>query len=360
MIKLSVCPGKQSEPDCSLRSTRSLIVLLGTALILSMVTAVCFGAVTISPLYSFQIILYKLSSLDLGQITTVLPATYFDIVWDLRLPRILLAAIAGAGLSVCGAVMQASVQNPLADPYILGVSAGASLGATFAILLGGTSLFGSFGIIACAFIGALAAAALVMSLSTLGGSSSTVKIVLSGTIANAFFLSLANFIIYFSNNTQGISNVTFWNMGSLAAASWQTLLLPAITVLLGSLYLLSQSRTLNTLMLGEETALTLGVNAPRVRYRYMLLTALLTAVIVSSCGTFAFVGLIIPHIVRGFVGADHRRLIPGTVLGGAVFLIWADTLSRTILSNGELPIGIITSLIGAPFFMYILIKRTFS
>lgn len=351
MIKLSVRSGKKPRPGCS------LLLLLSIALILSMVTAVCFGSVTISPLHSFQIILYKLSGLELGQLTTALPPTYFDIVWDLRLPRILLAAMAGAGLSVCGAVMQASVQNPLADPYILGVSAGASLGATFAILLGGTGLFGSFGIIVCAFIGALAAAALVMSLSSLGGSSSTVKIVLSGTVANAFFLSLANFIIYISNNVQGISNVTFWNMGSLAAASWPTLLLPAVTVVLGSLYLLSQTRILNTLMLGEETALTLGVNAARMRYRYMLLTALLTAVIVSACGTFAFVGLMVPHIVRGFTGADHRRLIPATVLGGAVFLIWADTLSRTILSSGELPIGIITALTGAPFFLYILIKR---
>ncbi|MEL7633055.1 MULTISPECIES: iron ABC transporter permease [Sporomusa] len=269
-----------------------------------------------------------------------------------------MAVITGAGLAMCGTAMQSSVQNPLADPYILGISAGASLGATFSILLNASGIFSGLPTAFWAFIGALAASLLVMVLSGIGSQVSTVKMVLAGTIANALFSAFSSFIIYIASSAEGIRTVTFWTMGSLAAAKWNNILHPGLGVLLGSIFLLAQSRNLNALLLGEEAATTLGITLQAVRRNIILVTALLTGLIVSSCGVIGFVGLIIPHIVRGFVGSDHRRLLPSAMLTGALFLIWADVLARTALPSGELPIGIITALIGAPFFMYVLFKNS--
>jgi iron complex transport system permease protein len=282
-----------------------------------------------------------------------------DIIWQIHFPRVLMAVLAGAGLALCGTVMQASVQNPLAEPYILGVSAGASFGATFAILIGATGGLSSFGTTTGAFIGALAASLLIMVLSGIGGQMSTVKMVLAGTIATALFLALSNFVIYIANNAEGIRTVTFWTMGSLAAAKWNNLGLPALGVILCCVFFLSQHRILNTLLLGEEAAITLGIDLTTIRRNYLIVSALITGLIVASCGVISFIGLIIPHIVRSVVGCDHRRLIPSTILAGALFLTWADMLARIVLKSGELPIGIITALIGAPFFMYILFKQSY-
>lgn len=330
-----------------------LIALLALALPLSVWAALRLGVVSIPASEIWYILLGKLFP------ASALPPTVAaDILWDLRLPRALLAVAAGAGLAVCGAVMQASVQNPLAEPYLLGVSSGASLGAAIAILSGSAAAWFGLGLTVCAFGGALLAAAIVLLLSSFGGPMSTVKIVLSGTAANALFTGLTNFVIYLSGNADGMRTVTFWTMGSFAAASWDTLALPLAASLLGGLYFILRSRMLNTLLLGEEAAVTLGLDLPRIRRQNLLICALLTSVMVSACGVFAFVGLIVPHIARGLTGANHRRLLPVVWLGGGVFMLWSEILSRILLSGGELPIGIITSLIGAPFFIYILLKRS--
>jgi iron complex transport system permease protein len=334
---------------------RLVLFLLCAALPLSLWAALCLGVVSIAPSEVAHIIGARIAP-DL--ISTVSPPVLIDIVWDLRLPRALLSIAAGAGLALCGTVMQASVQNPLAEPYLLGVSAGASLGAAFAILSGSAAFFFGLGIAIWAFAGALVAAALVLALSSFVGSMSTVKIVLSGTAANALFTGLTNFVIYLSGNADGMRTVTFWTMGSFAAASWENVALPLIAVFTAGLYFALRPRMLNTLLLGEEAAVTLGIDLPRIRRQNLLISALLTAVIVSVCGVFAFVGLIVPHIVRGLAGADHRRLLPAVFLGGSVFMLWSEILSRVLLPGGELPIGIITSLIGAPFFIYILLKRS--
>lgn len=333
---------------------------LGIIALLSMLVAVGLGTVKIPPEIAYKIIVYKLFHLNIDNVMSQISPSHMDIIWQIRLPRVILSAIVGAGLAMCGTVMQASVQNPLAEPYILGISAGACLGATFAILIGSASgaLLG-IGTTVWAFIGALAASLFVMILSGIGGRMSTVKMVLSGSIASALFIALANLIIYLSNDAEGIRSVTFWTMGSLAAAKWDNLALPVIGVTLCCLYFLFQSRILNTLLLGEEAAITLGINLTYVRRRYMIITALITGLIVSSCGILGFVGLVIPHVVRGLVGSDHRRLMPCTLLIGAIFLTWADVLARILLKSGELPIGIITALVGAPFFMYILFKQSF-
>lgn len=336
------------------------LTALGIIVLLSMLMAVCLGTVRISPEISYKIIIYKAFHLNVANIIDQASPSHMDIIWQIRLPRVIMSAVVGAGLAVCGTVMQASVQNPLAEPYILGISAGASLGATFSILIGSASgILWGFGTAFWAFAGSLGASFFVLFLSGIGGRMSTVKMVLSGSIASALFIALSNFLVYISSDAEGIRSVTFWNMGSLAAAKWDNLALPVIGVGLCCLFFLSQFRRLNTLLLGEEAAITLGINLTKVRRTYMVITALITGLIVASCGIFGFVGLVIPHVVRGLVGPDHRRLIPGTMLIGAIFLIWADVLARTVLKSGELPIGIITALVGAPFFMYILFKQSF-
>lgn len=332
------------------------LAAMAIAASLSIVLAVCLGTVKIAPAEALQILLYKAFQLAPGDTVFQLSATHADIIWKLRLPRVLMAAIVGAGLAVCGTAMQSSVQNPLADPYILGISAGASLGATFSILIQAAA--GGMGTAFWAFAGALAACLLVMTLSTIGGQMSTIKMILAGTIANALFIALSNCIVYLAGNAEGIRTVTFWTMGSLAAAKWHNLALPFAGVLAGCLFFLAQSRNLNTMLLGEEAAITLGIDLAKVRRNNLIMTALVTGLIVATCGVIAFVGLIIPHIVRGFVGSDHRRLLPAVILTGMLFLIWADVLARSILPSGELPIGIITAIIGAPFFLYILYKNS--
>ena len=335
-----------------------VMAALSAAVFGSVLLAVCVGVVNITPQTAFQIILYKAANLHFGDITSQVPRAFIDIIWHIRLPRIFMAVIAGAGLAVCGTAMQATVQNPLADPYILGISAGASFGATFAILLGAASYAYGLGIAIWAFAGALASSLLVMLLSNLGGSSSTVKMILAGTIATALFSAFSSLIIYLADNAEGIRTITFWTMGSLASAKWSNLALPSAGVFLCSMFFLLQCRKLNTLLLGEEAATALGIDLSKVRRNNLIIAALMTGLITAVCGVIGFVGLVIPHIVRGFIGSDHRRLLPAAMLVGALFLIWADVLTRTALPSGELPIGIITALIGAPFFMYILFKSS--
>ncbi len=292
--------------------------------------------------------------LHLGGAESMVSLQHSDIVWYLRLPRILLAMLAGGGLALCGAVMQAIVQNPLAEPYLLGVSAGASLGAASIILFGGIFSLSAFLVSGSAFVGAMLSSGLVWILSVQKRRISLVKIILAGTAINALFLSLTNFLIYLSDNVNALKMLTFWTMGSLAGVPWEKIWLPALCIPAGCVYFFLQARVLNVLLLGEEAAITLGISLQSVRKKYLIICAVLTAVIVSACGAFGFVGLVIPHFVRIWLGADHKKLLPAAVLCGAIFLTAADILTRMLLPGGELPIGIITSLVGAPFFLYML------
>ncbi|SET67131.1 iron ABC transporter permease [Paenibacillus sp. NFR01] len=330
--------------------------------LLSAGAAVSFGQVDIPVSQSYRILLHHMTGISIGNTEELTKGSFVDIIWKIRFPRVILAMFVGAGLTLCGTIMQAAVQNPLADPYILGISSGASLGATFAILVGfGTmGLLGQTGVAFWAFAGAVGASLLVLVLAGAGGKMTSVKLVLAGMVINALCTAFANFIVYFANNAEGIKTVTFWTMGSLAAASWDKLPLIAVAVTLALLFFLLQSRVLNTMLLGDEAAVTLGINLSAYRRAYMILTALITGVMVASCGMIGFVGLIIPHLVRGVVGSDHRRLVPVAALSGAFFLIWTDVIARTIIPNVELPIGIITALIGAPMFMYMLIKKGYA
>lgn len=335
-----------------------VIAVLIMITVISVGIAVSIGQVHIPLAESYRILLYKLTGFQWGA-TPIEAGSFTDIIWQIRFPRVLMAMFIGAGLALCGAVMQAAVQNPLADPYILGISSGASLGATFAILIGFGAIgwLGQTGVAFWAFAGAMGASLLVLTLAGIRGKMTSVKLVLAGMVINALCSAFSNFIIYFANNAEGIKTVTFWTMGSLATSGWSKLPLVGIVVLVAILFFLLQSRVLNTMLLGDEAAVTLGINLSVYRRVYMLLTALVTGVMVASCGMIGFVGLIIPHIVRGLVGSDHRKVMPVSVLFGAIFLIWTDVIARSLISSVELPIGIITAMIGAPMFMYMLVKK---
>ena len=282
-----------------------------------------------------------------------------DIVWLLRLPRLVLAALVGMGLSVCGVIMQAVVKNPLADPYILGISSGASLGATAAILLGiGVALGENFVGIA-AFIGAFAMSLGVLFISNLGGRSNSVKLLLAGMALSAVCGAFSSFIVYFANNKEGMQTIAYWMMGSFAGAKWETLAVIGPIVVLAVMFFWTQSRMLNLMLLGDESALTLGTDLHIYRQIYLLVSSLIVGFVVYAAGMVGFVGLVVPHVIRMLVGTDHKKLIPVSALTGAVFLVIADGLCRVIIPRTELPIGILISLIGAPCFVYLMIKKTY-
>ncbi|WP_293556865.1 iron ABC transporter permease [Phascolarctobacterium sp.] len=282
-----------------------------------------------------------------------------DIVWLLRLPRLVLAALVGMGLSVCGVIMQAVVKNPLADPYILGISSGASLGATAAILLGIGVAWGENFVGIAAFIGAFAMSLGVLFISNLGGRSNSVKLLLGGMALSAVCGAFSSFIVYFANNKEGMQTVAYWMMGSFAGAKWETLAVIAPIVVLAVLFFWSQSRMLNLMLLGDESALTLGTDLHIYRQIYLLVSSLIVGFVVYAAGMVGFVGLVVPHVIRMLVGTDHKKLIPVSALTGAVFLVIADGLCRVIIPRTELPIGILISLIGAPCFVYLMIKKTY-
>lgn len=282
-----------------------------------------------------------------------------DIIWLLRLPRLVLAAAVGTGLASCGVIMQAIVKNPLADPYILGISSGASLGATAAILLGvGVSLGENFIGIA-AFIGAFAISLAVLFISNMGGRSNSIKLLLAGMALSAVCSAFSSFIVYFANNKDGMQTIAYWMMGSFAGAKWENLAIIIPLIIVAVLFFWSQSRILNLMLLGDESALTLGTDLHIYRQVYLLISSLIVGFVVYAAGTVGFVGLIVPHVVRMLVGTDHKKLVPVAALVGAVFLVVADGLCRIIIPRTELPIGILISLIGAPCFVYLMIKKTY-
>lgn len=340
---------------------RTLFAVLVILLLVSMVGAVSIGQISIPFAQTFKILVYQLTGADLGHIADLAKGMEGNIIWEIRLPRVFMALLVGAGLAMCGTVMQATVQNPLADPYLMGISSGAVLGATFAILfgLGKAGWIGEMGVAFWAFAGALGAAAIVLVLASIGGKTSSVKLVLAGLVINALCGALSNFIISIANNVEGIRTLTFWTMGSLASAKWDKLPLVAAAVVLAAIFMLMQSRILNTMLMGDEAAVTLGIDLTSYRRTYLVLTSIVTGVIVAACGTIGFVGLIVPHIVRSLFGSDHKRLLPLTIVAGSILLVWTDLGARIVLENTELPVGVLTAFIGAPMFMYILIRRNY-
>ena len=338
-------------------SVALIMLLLAVLLVLAFLWALSIGTVKLSFVQIYEGIVNQFTS---GMaIETAGQGPVHDIVWLLRLPRLVLAALVGMGLSVCGVIMQAVVKNPLADPYILGISSGASLGATAAILLGiGVALGENFVGIA-AFIGAFAMSLGVLFISNLGGRSNSIKLLLGGMALSAVCGAFSSFIVYFANNKEGMQSIAYWMMGSFAGAKWENLMIIAPIVILAVLFLWTQSRMLNLMLLGDESALTLGTDLHIYRQIYLLVSSLIVGFVVYSAGMIGFVGLVVPHVIRMLVGTDHKKLIPVAALIGAIFLVVADGLCRIIIPRTELPIGILISIIGAPCFVYLMIKKTY-
>ncbi|WP_299539382.1 iron ABC transporter permease [uncultured Streptomyces sp.] len=273
------------------------------------------------------------------------------IIWNLRMPRTLLAAVCGAGLAVCGTVMQSLLRNPLADPFVLGVSSGASTGAVVVVVLGVGG--GALSISTGAFLGALVSFAVVMLLShTLGGT--TDRVVLAGVASMQLFSALTSFIVMTAADAEQTRGVLFWLLGSLGGVGWTDVWLCAAVLAVTLTVCLGHARTLDAFAFGQDAAAALGVNVGRTRIVLLCTTALLTAALVSSAGAIGFVGLVLPHAARALTGSPHRRLLPVTALTGAVFLVWVDTLARTVLDPQEVPVGVVTALIGVPAFVVIL------
>jgi len=280
------------------------------------------------------------------------------IILDLRLPRIVLALIAGAGLAASGATMQGVLRNPLVSSYILGISAAAGFGAALAIVFGVgviTSVTGSF-VIINAFVFSLLAILLVYGIARLR-SMNTETVILGGVAVGYLFSALLSLIQYIAPEHQAVRSVVFWLMGGLNTATWSSIMFVLPVVALTFVLMFQQSWNINVLSMGEDVAKSLGVNSKRVLTLTMVLEALATAAIIAFTGVIGFICLISPHIARSFIGNDHRFLIPGSALVGACLLLCSDTVARLVIAPTELPVGIITSLLGVPFFIYILLTR---
>lgn len=335
-----------------------IILVLSCVLLLSFCAALLYGTVDLPYEVVYRTVLNEFLSNEKFIYGTVEPI--HDIVWLLRMPRILLAACIGAGLSICGIVIQAIVKNPLVDPYILGISSGASLGATAAILIGIGAALGENFIGIAAFVGAFVNSLAVVFIANFGGRANSIKLLLAGMALSAVCTSFSSFIVYFSNNMEGMQTIVYWLMGSLSGAKWEVLYVMCPLVICGIIFFSSQYRILNLMLIGDETAVTLGYNLHIYRQGYLLVTSIIVGFTVYSAGMIGFIGLLIPHVVRIIIGTDHKVLLPVAALTGASFMIWADVFCRIIIPGTELPIGILISMIGAPCFVYLMVKSSYN
>ena len=274
----------------------------------------------------------------------------------MRLPRVLLSALVGAGLSAAGGVFQGLFQNPLADPHILGISSGAALGATIAILFGvQVSVLGIGTIGVCAFIGAILTIMLVYLIGGMKKGAKTIGILLTGTAISTLFSAVMSLLM--SLNHDKIEKVYLWTMGSFSSAVWVKVCYVAICEMICLCVCIVLSKDLNLMAMGEETAQSLGIETARIRRILILVVSVMVAACVSVSGVIGFVGLVIPHIVRFLMGDDYRRILPGAILGGGFFLMICDTLARTVTAPGELPVGVLTAIVGAPYLILLIKKK---
>ncbi|MFH1135519.1 MAG: iron ABC transporter permease [Pseudomonadota bacterium] len=280
--------------------------------------------------------------------------TSATIIREIRLPRIAMAIISGAGLGTAGAIMQGVLRNPLAEPFTLGISSAAALGASLAII-GGVKIFGSYSVIVNAFISAFAATMIIHAIAKSKGMTPE-AIILAG-IAIMFLLDACTSFAQYLGTAQQVQAVVFWMMGSVSVADWKTVLVVFTVTMLALPYLIFHASDITIIGAGDETAHSLGVNVAGLRIRVLVLGALLTASVTAFCGIIGFVGLVSPHVVRMIIGGDNRYVIPGSALVGGLLLLGADTAARTILAPMILPVGIMTAFVGVPFFLFLFMRR---
>ena len=324
------------------------LIAVGIVLV---ITAAAVGPYTIPPSHTIDILLAQI-----GAAQSTAPETEQAIIASIRLPRIILALIVGAALGVSGAVMQGLFRNPMADPGIIGVSTGGALGAVVAIAIGAHALF-PLALPAMSFAGAAGALALVYIVASVGGRFSMAALLLAGVAISAFIAAVMSAIILFTSNLEAQREMIFWLAGGLDASRWADVRISMPFVLFGIVVALLLSRDLNLLMVSEDEARALGVRVGLTRNALLATASLITGTAVAFSGTIAFVGLVVPHTLRLVTGADHRVLVPLSALGGGVFLLAADTLARLVIAPAEVRVGIITALVGAPFFLALLARN---
>ena len=335
-----------------IKASAVLLALLVAAVIIS----ASLGAVTVPISEVAKVTVNHLPVLGKAFHYSV-PADVDMIVWQAHIPRMLLAALVGLSLAVAGAALQGLLLNPLADPYMIGVSSGAAVGAGIGVLLGLQGWAMGFGIPVLAFACAIIAVSVVYILAMRGGQVSVLSFLLAGVVVGSFMWAVLTFLMTFAS--ENLETIVFWTMGSFAGSDpWGRVLVVLPFVLVGSLALYAFARDLNLFALGEESARHLGIETESLKRKLIALTALLTAAAVSVSGTIGFIGLMVPHITRRIVGPDHRILLPCSALLGALLMIAADMVARTVMAPGEIPVGIITALLGAPFFLYLLRKSS--
>lgn len=341
-----------------MRETRRLplatsLTTLALLLAASMVFATAFGAAGLQPGQVIDALLARISgSQQAGAVDT--------IVWNIRVPRVLLGAAVGAALALAGSVIQTLVRNPLADPYLLGISSGASVGATAVIVTGALAAAGVWAVSSGALLGALVSAVLVFGVAQAQGGLTPIRLILTGTVLSSAFSAVASFLVFRSDDPQAAQSVLFWLLGSLSGASWAKLPLVLVVVAVCALVFLAGHGWLDALAAGPDVAVTLGVPVRGMRIAVFLLQAILVGVVVAVAGGIGFVGLIVPHVARLLVGPLHRALLPVAALLGALFLVWVDVAARTVAIPREVPLSVVTGIIGAPIFLYLLGRRRYS
>ncbi len=332
---------------------RLAMTALVVVLVAVVIAAIITGAAGMSPGQSLRA-LFALLRRGAGA-TGDFPAWAPRLLLDLRLPRIALAIVTGAALSTAGASFQGTFRNPLAEPYLLGVSAGAALGATVAIVWKPLGSLGIYTLPILAFVGAMIAAFLVYRLATFGGRTQSASLLLSGVAVGSTLTAILSFLMV--TTERDLHTVVVWLMGGLTSATWTKVYITLPVVAVGFIYMMFLAKRMNLLLMGEERARELGVDSQRTRRNLMIAASLVTAAAVAFTGLIGFVGLMVPHIMRLIVGPDHRRLLPASALFGALLLLLADTVARTVLAPAEIPVGIITAAAGGPFFLYLLRRR---
>jgi iron complex transport system permease protein len=323
--------------------------VLGAGLLVAMLVAAGIGVIPIPVKVIVQSIGQKFGLFRNIQITDYYQVT----LWQLRIPRIVMSVLAGAALAVCGGVFQSIFRNPVCDPYILGISSGASLGAAVAFILGWDAVV--FGITLPALVTALLTLLLILGIARMKGKHNTNTLLLIGIALNFFISAVITLLVVV--NQKEMHKIYFWTMGSLAHVSWLEIawLIPVMVLCVGVLFY--YAKAMNIMQVGEETALTLGIDTRRTTYAVLITSSIMISVVVAFCGSIGFIGLIMPHVARILFGSNNRRLFTYSLFFGAFFLLVADTLARTVAAPAELPVGSITALAGAPYFIYLVLRK---
>ncbi|MDO4911296.1 MAG: iron ABC transporter permease [Corynebacterium sp.] len=326
------------------------ICLIGIGL--SLILSVGIGSVHYSWSSVFSILRHHLGGAELsGDITQAADT----IIWQLRVPRAILALTVGAGLAIAGVDMQALVRNPLAEPYLLGIASGASVGATAVLVFG--VIGGINALFIGSLVGAIAASITVYLIARMQGDLNPLRLILSGVVLSSAFSAVASFLVFRGPDSRAAESVMFWMLGSVAGATWAKLPIPIITVILAFILMRFLSRPMDAIASGDETAISVGVDVRTMRAILFLIQAVLVGIMVAIAGGIGFVGLVIPHLARTLVGAVHSRLIPTAAVMGALFMLWVDVIARIAAPPQEIPLGVVTGIIGAPLFLILMGRK---